>query len=97
MATTAAVLAVIAGIIVSVRVIWTKAIVPIVAAVKRVHDVFDKVENFDDRLTTIEVNSRQLTNNGGSHMKDAVDRIEATLNREVIEIYKTIAAQKAAR
>ena len=96
MATIPAVLAIIAGVLISVGVIWNKGVKPIANLIKRGHDLIDKVENFDERLTTIEMNSRQLTNNGGSHMKDAVDRIEATLNREVIEIYKTIATQKAA-
>lgn len=35
----------------------------------------------EDRLSTVEGDTKQLQRNGGSHMRDAIDRLEAALKR----------------
>lgn len=103
-------LALSAGVVTSLTIIWTRAVKPVIRAIKRVHEVTDEVMGYGPRLDTIEKNSRQLTNNGGSHMKDAVDRIERSLGdhlaqsaqrsaenkAEFLNIYKTLATGSAA-
>lgn len=63
---------------------WPQAIVAvvIVVAVLIVPQVIQLVQNAGLKRQTAAV-SHQVTNNGGSSMKDAVDRIERTLTEHV--------------
>ena len=56
--------------------IYTKAVVPLGKVFRRISAIYEKVMEYDDRLKTVESHTVQLKNNGGSSVKDAVDRIE---------------------
>jgi hypothetical protein len=91
---TAAVLALVAGILTSLGIIYRFAVRPLIKGVAKVHAVFEMVMDLDERITSIEERTRQLTNNGGSHMKDAIERIEKKIDTEVLSIYKHLAGVK---
>lgn len=95
MITIAAALGIVAGILASLSLIYQKGVKPIIHAVKRTMTVFEKVMEYDDRLTVIEHNSKQLTNNGGTHLKDAVDRIERSLSDHLLQSATNTAANQA--
>lgn len=85
-------LGLVAGILTSLGIIWVKGVKPVVIGVRKIGAVFDKVMEYDERISEIEQRTRQLTNNGGSHMKDAVERIERKLDSELVNIYKGLSS-----
>jgi hypothetical protein len=60
--------------------IWTKAVRPVVRGMKTIAKTYEKVSEYDDRLKMVESHTKELKNNSGSSMRDAVDRIEKTVN-----------------
>jgi hypothetical protein len=80
-------LAAIAG---AIHTLWTKAVRPMVRAAKTIHDTYEKVLEYDDRIEHVEQNTKQLTRNSGSHLADAVYRIEKGLDDHVVEAQRQI-------
>lgn len=104
----------VAAIVVALGIIWSKGVVPVYRAVLKLSAMYDTV-------LEIQTHTKELTPNGGSHMKDTVDRIERKLNnteasleghikwageqrdkvlqseadirREVLDLYKQVAAR----
>lgn len=56
--------------------IYTKAYKPLVGIAKKIHSTYEHVMEYDHRLNEVEKNTRQLTRNSGTHLADAVYRIE---------------------
>lgn len=56
--------------------IWHKAVRPIASIARKIHGTYEKVMEYDDRIRHVEDRAEQLVNNGGSSLRDAVDRIE---------------------
>lgn len=71
-----------AALVVAIHTIWTKAVRPIVRAVKVLHATYDSVSDQGHRLEIVEQRSAELLNNSGSSLRDAVDRIESEQTRQ---------------
>lgn len=105
-----------AALVVAVRTLWTKAIRPIRDAVKQIHKTYNRVDstakataNLSERLATVEDQTKELKNNSGSSLRDAVDRIEAAQiksdtaftehtkwgQEEALKIWRTLASRDA--
>lgn len=63
-------------ITVAVRTVWSKAVKPIVSGMRTIHKTYERMDGYDARIRSIEDNTRQLTRNSGSHLADAIYRIE---------------------
>lgn len=85
-------------IIVAVRTIWSKAIKPIVSGMRTIHATYERMEGYDDRIKSIETNTNQLTRNSGSHLADAIYRIETaqTEDRKILDAHVSDAKKQIA-
>ena len=59
---------------------WQFLLRPLGRLVTAIHDGITTVNDLGVRVETIEGQTRQLTNNHGSHLKDMVERIEMKLD-----------------
>ncbi len=80
-------LAAIAG---ALHTLWTKVVKPFSRMVRTIHATYEKVMEYDDRLNDVENNTAQLTRNSGSHVADAIYRIESAQSdmKEQIDTHK---------
>lgn len=60
--------------------IWNFIIRPVGRGVKALSDTLEKLDDVATRLEVVEQQTKQLTNNGGSHMKDVVERTERKID-----------------
>lgn len=68
---------------------WQWIIRPIGRMVITVSKSYDRLEDVAKRLEAVEQQTKQLTNNGGSHMKDVVERTEIKLDFHLEECRTT--------
>lgn len=69
-------LLILAAVIVALWTIYTKAIRPMAKAGRTIHGIYEMVREDHERIAKVETRAEQLVNNGGSSMRDAIDRIE---------------------
>ena len=64
----------IAGALISIGVIWTKGVLPLVRFIKRMDAVYDQVEQLPEWCASVDESLKQLHPNGGRSLKDRVEQ-----------------------
>jgi hypothetical protein len=66
-------LAVIAGVIISLGVIWKKGIVPVFQTLKKLDQMYERVDSLPEWCQSVDESLKQLHPNGGKSLKDRVE------------------------
>ena len=72
MTTALTILGAIAGGLISLGIIWSKGIMPVARFLKKIDNMYDRIEQLPEWCASVDESLKQLHPNGGKSLKDRV-------------------------